>query len=95
MKVDFTKIKLCDIEGKEIPDAVFYKTIANILYRQAKTLDLVDLAMQINRGEEVEISGKLLEEVKQIISKPESGIYAYARKAAIVYIDSALEELRD
>ena len=52
MKYDFTKIKLTDIDGKEMK-ADFHKTIANAVYRFALSVDLVEIAMAINKVKEV------------------------------------------
>jgi len=92
MRVDFTKIKLVDIDGNEIVNSSFHKTIANAVYTHAKTLDLVELAMKINKGKVVEIDKKLLVEVKNIIESPGVGIAAFARKTGVDWIDSILSK---
>jgi len=92
MKVDFTKIKLVDIEGKELPGATYHKTIANILYQNTELLDLVEVAMKINKGEEVEISKEQLLEIKRLVNLKQSGVFSFARKTTNDFIDSLLEK---
>lgn len=84
---DFTKIKLQDIEGNELIDTAFHKSLANIIYLKTQNLDLVDKAMTINRGEVVELTPNLLKEVKRVILDDANGVSAFARKAFKDYID--------
>lgn len=88
MKFNFSTIQLLDIEGKPIPDSKVYKTIANIIWKFAKTLDLIEIARAINKGEEVELSESDVIEVQRLVRNPQSGIYAYAQKAILDYIKS-------
>jgi hypothetical protein len=87
MKVDFTKIKLLNINKIEMLNQNLHKTIANVMYVNVKTLDLVEAAMQINRGEAVELNEKELKEIKEILISYESGIAAFARKAIKDFIE--------
>ena len=80
MKYDFTKIKLTDIDGKPMK-VDFHKTIANAVYRFALSVDLVEIAMAINKGKEVELTGKQLTEISGVVNNPQSNIAAFARKA--------------
>ena len=59
MKVDLTKVKLVDIEGELIKyegdeKKGIYNTVAQLMYTKAKNLDLIDIAMRMNKGEVVE-----------------------------------------
>ncbi|MDO8302763.1 MAG: hypothetical protein Q7T18_05950 [Sedimentisphaerales bacterium] len=89
MKLDFTKLELKDIEGKILPDANFHKVIANLLYRSAKTLDLVDTARTINRGMPCEMSKDEIAELLSLINDDKNGVFAFARKAVQDYIELA------
>jgi hypothetical protein len=88
MKINFTEIKLVDVDGQKLPESAFHKTIANILYQKVQTLDLVDVAMKINKGEEVEVSAAALKEIETVLLDPKSGLWAFARKAVKDYIAS-------
>lgn len=92
MKYNFSKIKLTDIEGKEFPNAQVHKIIANFLYHSAKTMDLVETARFINRGEEVELDKSEIEEIRDLVGDPKQSIFAYAKKAIFEYIDSVQEK---
>ncbi len=84
MQVDFTKIRLKDIDGNVAMSSDFHKTIANILYSRAKTVDFVEIAIEINKGNSVDLSSQQIEQVQALINTPIDGVqpvFAYARKA--------------
>ena len=82
MKVDFTKIQLSDIDGKNGDgDVPFYKTIANLIYCKVSNLDLVETAREINQGKEVELSKTDLRTIRQLLLDEKNGLFAFARKA--------------
>ena len=82
MKVDFTKLVLKDINGMpQKPDKPFYKTVANIIYMQISNLDLVEIAMQINRGEPVELSKTDMSQIEACLMSEKAGFFAFAKKA--------------
>jgi hypothetical protein len=91
MKINISKICYQDIEGSEVKEHSLHKTLAMVLYKMAKTLDLVDKAMQMNRGEEIDVSMAELNEIKFLIKDPNSRIYAFARKAMLEYLDEVLQ----
>jgi len=91
MKVDFSKMQMKDIEGKIVNSPELYKTVANVLWRGAKTLDLVDVAMAINRGEVVELRDDEVEEIKELVKDLKSGVFAFARKQILDFIESVQE----
>ena len=90
MKFDFTKIVVTDIDGKALGETEVYKAIANVLWLGAKNLDLVEVAMSINRGEEVELEKVDIAELQRLVKDPKSGFFAYAQKAILDYVDSVL-----
>ena len=94
MKVDLTKVKTKTIDGKIIKQqkgTELYKTIANILYVKCKNLDLVEIAMKINKGQVVEMNETQIKELRQLIIAPESGIFSFARKTLCDYLDKVEE----
>jgi len=62
--------------------------IANIIYTKSKDLNLVDFAIKINKGEEVDIAKTELEAVKELCIDEKSGLVSFARKAIRDFIDS-------
>ncbi len=90
MQVDFTKIRLKDINGNVAMSSDFHKTIADRLYNHAKTCDFVEIAMEINKGNSVDLSAKQIEAVRALIKDPQMGIYTHSRKAFDDYVDEIL-----
>lgn len=94
MKVDLTKIKLRDIDGKVTKfqkGGGIHKTIANILYLKVKDLDLVDIAMQMNSGQSVEMTPTQIKEMRSLIADPATGVFAFVKKAVFDYLDKIEE----
>lgn len=94
-KYDFSKIELMEIGGQVIKDADVYKTIANIVYRTANNLDLIEIAREINSGMVVPLTDSQVGEIKRLISDKQSGMFAFARKAIFDYIDDVQREERE
>ena len=88
MKYDFSKIQVTDLEGKVLPSEVMVKPLANAIYKNTKDLDLVDIALQINRGEPVELEKPQVAEIKRVIDAPESGFFAFVKKAFHNFLDT-------
>lgn len=88
MKVDFTKIKIFDINGVQIENINIHKIVANIIYQKANNLDLVDISMEINRGNEVDLSEIELKEVRELLIQPQSQLSAFVRKSIKEFIDN-------
>ena len=93
MQVDFTKITLRDIDGNIAISSNFHKTIANMLFNWAKTVDFVEIAIEINKGNSVDLSAKQIEEVRTLINTTIKGVqqvFTYARKAFDDFVDEIL-----
>jgi len=95
MLYDFSVIVLTDIDGNEVPDAKLYKTIANIVWKGTQNLDLVDVAMKINRGESVDLGNSDIATIVALVKDPKCGVFAYAIKAFLDYIESVKEAGRE
>lgn len=89
MKVNFSKVKLLDVEGVLIKGHSVHKTLADALYKFSKSVDLVDIALKINKGQEVELSLPDIAVIKEVINNPNSGFYTFARKALLDYLEVA------
>lgn len=86
MKVDFKELKVTTLDGQKVAEV--YKAIANTIYMNAKNLDLVDFALKINKWEEIEITKKELEEIKEICLDEKSSFFAFVKKAISNFIDN-------
>lgn len=92
MKVNFSKIKILDIEGKEAKTSDIHKSIARIIYNRTQNLDLVEVAMNINKGKEVELRDSEIKEIKRLVNDKQSGLLAFARKAAMDFLDGLVSK---
>ena len=92
MKCNFKEIEYIDIDGKVDEMATMYHTVADLIYRLTQNLDLVDIALQINRGEEVDLRPADIKEIKRIVNDPKSGMFAFARKAVLEFLDGKKEK---
>jgi len=79
--LNFSDIVLKDIDGTPVKNCTFHKTVANVLYTQAASVDFVEIAIKINRGEAVELSPAQVAEVERCVFLPASKIATHARKA--------------
>lgn len=82
MKINFNKLELKDIKGGPAkPEQPIHEVIGNIIYAQAKDLNLVDIARAIYRGEEVELRDNEASEIEGLLTSENSQLLAFARKA--------------
>lgn len=86
MKINFSQIKLIDLEDKTIEGSAIHKTLANLLYARAENLDLVEIARAINKGEEVDLRPEEVKEIQKLVKNPQNGIAAFARKTLLDFI---------
>lgn len=78
-KVDFRKVEMENINGdKEIVD--LSKILGNGLYSQAKTLEVVELARNIWKNGEVELSDEEVNFLKELVPQ----LFPYIVKTAIL-----------
>jgi len=88
MKYAFHEIILQDLDGNPIKDIALHKFLANAIYVHAKNLDLVEKALVINKGQEVDLSTAEVEQLVHLIDDEKIGIAAFARKALKEYLTS-------
>jgi len=88
MKYNFADITLSTITGEEIKDHNIHTIIGNTLYQHAKSLDLVETARAIFRGEAVELDKIEIGEIKKLLSGDNAPLAAFAQKAVFDYIES-------
>lgn len=91
MKFNFSKLTLKNVDGTEIKGEV-HKELANLIYARTSDLGLVDKAIDIHAGKEVDLTDAELIEVNNLIEiKAQGGqnfFMAFARKALGDYIKS-------
>ena len=92
MKVNFSKVKLTDIDGKVIPGAKIHKTLADVIWKFANSVDLVDIAIAINKGQEVALEKVEIAEIRRLINDPKCGFFTYAKKALFDFLDEAQQK---
>lgn len=92
MKIDFSKMVQKDINGTITQESVLHKTVAHVLWTSARNLDLVETAMAINRGEEVDMSSKEILELKTLIQDSKNQVFAFAQKQILDFIKKIEEE---
>jgi len=86
MKYNFSTINLKDLEGKTIEGHDIHKHLANGLYVGATDLDLVEKAMQINKGEEVELDKVEVQKIKEFVNSEKCTLVAFAKKAILDFL---------
>ena len=87
MQVDFSQIRLLDLDGKDLegsPPA--HKIVANAIYRFTSVLDLVEVAREINQGKAVELSATDLSEIEKLTNNPQCGLSAFVKKAILDFV---------
>ena len=88
MQIDFSQIKLLDLDGEQLENSPpAHKIVANMIYQFASVLDLVEVARQINQGKAVELSATDLAEIKGLVNNPKCSLAAFVKKAIIDFID--------
>ena len=66
MKIDFRKIHVKDIEGTVVPFD-FSKALGNTIYQKTADLGELELAQQIYKNGEVELSPEQVERIKEYV----------------------------
>jgi hypothetical protein len=86
------KINFKELVVKNIDDTVFEKggkTVANIIYQLSnKDLSLLDIARDIFKDKEVELTQVQTDEVKRLLQDEKVIIPAFQLKAILDYIDN-------
>ena len=86
MLVDFKTVEVRTLEGEILPD--IHKTVGNLIYRFTKDLGMVAVAEKIYAGETVDLDKTELQEVERLLSNPQSGLFAFVRKALGDYVQT-------
>lgn len=95
MKIDFTKVVLRDIAGKPVKgETNIHKTIANCIHFTARSVDMIDIARNINQGVAVELLESQIREIKNLVMHPQSTLAAFAKVAVQKYLDARLNSVK-
>lgn len=91
-KIDFTKFKLLDIDGKELTqnkdDIPVYKWLANTIYFMTTSIDIAQIAQKINNGEEVELRDQELEAIITIIESDKFNYLPFVKRQLLQFLSS-------
>ena len=87
MKYNFSEVEVKDITGKTL-DIKVGEALGNALYISTKDLGMVESAMKIYRGEDVELDKTEIEEVKRVVQDEKTGFFSFVQKAMLDYIES-------
>ena len=96
MIYNFSKIKVVNVDGQPYKKTELlptHKIIGKRIYDIASNLDLVDVAMEINRGKSVELKHGEAKEIRELLCGKESTLLAFLRKAIIEYMDKVEKDV--
>lgn len=88
-KIKFNKVICRDVDGNEF-EADMSKHIANALYNATASVDMLEVAREINAGKEVELTDELESSILQML--PQSNMVAFAKVAVQDLITKVLSE---
>lgn len=92
MKIDFTKVVLRDIAGKPIKNqSDLHKTIADCIHFTCRTVDLIDVAKIVNKGQEVDLTVPQIQQIKNLVTHPQAPLAGFAKVAVNKYLDARLQ----
>ena len=90
MILDFSKVKFIDLEENEFDIPDFNKTIANIIYLNTQSVDMLEIARQINQGP-TELTKVQVGEIKLLLTNDQSPAKAFVKVPLLKYFDEVLE----
>lgn len=88
--IQFCDIVPTDVDGKPTPIPNLHKTIANIIHARTQSCDMLDIAMEINRGKAVELTPAQGVEILSCLNDPKAGMYARIRIAVEQFLEEQL-----
>ncbi len=90
MKYNFSEITVVNVDGEPYSLGELkpvHKIVGSHIYNGVRNVDLVDIAMSINRGEAVELKPGEAKEIRMLLCGPQSIMSAFIRKAIGEYMD--------
>ena len=82
MKIDFSKIQVKDIEGKELTLDVSQQ-LGNMMYLNARDIAVADLGHEIYHKKEVELTDEQAEAVAEFV---ENGFKAFVKREILALL---------
>jgi len=92
MKIDFRKIKVKDIEGKE-SNLDISKTLGNVIYNNTPDLGELDFAQELYKKGEVEIDEQKVEIVRKYLETGQ--FYAFIKEGVNNLLDKITEPKKE
>lgn len=89
--IDFKTIEFKDIDGGKIEIQDFYKVLANVIYRSVQSIDMLEIAMKIYKGDKVLLNRTQINEIVALMQNPQCGLVAFARLAVIQHLNGIKE----
>ena len=93
--VDFSKVIIKDIDGKEISVPEFHKIIANTIYLNTQSVDMLDLSLEINKFGMIGSSRVQIGELKNLLTNKQSPLKAFVKQALLEFFDDILKEIKE
>lgn len=76
VKVNLQELKVLALDGSSEKMKGLDKVIADLLYKFTTTLDMLEIARTINKGQEVELSKAEAKEIMAVLTNPQVGVVA-------------------
>ena len=84
---DINKVKVIDLDGQMLNVQVG-KTVGNVIYCKATTLEWDEIARAIYAGKKVEVTTAELEALERLLLAPETPIYLMVKKPLKDYFNT-------
>lgn len=92
IKLDISKVKVIDLDGQQIPVNVG-KTVGNVIFMRATTLEWDTIARKIYAGEPVEITEQELLAIEALLLSPETPVFLMVKKPLSDYFEALKKSL--
>lgn len=93
--INFTDIKLVDLEGVEYKIENFANKLANRIFTRASTIPLSDKARELFKGEPVELNVDEMQEVYLIMDAKPNEYKPWIHSQLMPYLDNKLKEFNN
>jgi hypothetical protein len=85
-EIDFSRIQIRDIDGKEIPHRPIIKNFANLIYNLTRDLSMLEVALLLNKQDVVQVDESQVKAMIEVINDERTGMVAFVRKAILDFI---------
>lgn len=84
MKFNTKDVQFTDVDGNPLLINDIHKTVANILFNNAQSIDVHEAAIALNKDEEIEISESAKAEIIAIVEQ--APLYMFVKKPLVDYL---------